>query len=810
LIIKYFSLYKRITRGLYYYYTNMNVAVFLLFLSVAAADLLIGYAPGASNYTFVSSDLAVPALSFIRSRAAFALDSPYGTAIFGPTTSSLLTTSVSNGGVRLCEWNLLSNNYTPVRCTVIGTEVPTDMVYVGSSILVAMPSIDSVISVNYPTFHVEPWMSVDNDATFLAPVALEYDPNGGVVYVALKNADMIRRFSPNGVFIDSSAAPFVSIPRPRFMELARDASPPSLYVLTSDLTLPELYKFRVPDGASLSTLANDDGDWYPEANDSSVRSIAVASDILYTLYRSNDGINPNVVTAFSLLSADVVLGTMGQLTSLTFDDPIAFVRSEPNSAVGGIVDARSWTPTAPLAPRLFFDACTPGMASGGTLDGDAVLRVFACSNTSLLVVDTQSLYLLSYSGVALCYGGPVADPSAFGGGRLLDAALYNTTAFVRAQNSTYYNITDACSSAATISLFDNVLPPQYDLNTTLFAPSDSKLCEVRLDSTALLVCTDGTFESLISGSLVGALGVAYDTKRDIVWVSFENGTLVLVNLTSRITHTIVPENNAFALTSFLFDPMSGTASWIATQPTTRQVTTTTIATYLWITAVYDNDDLLLARQSQFRTVRLLGNYTISGFGASLATFGPIAVANYTTPSSCWFLLCNDGAFIGGTLLVVLFFGFWVILIVCAAVRRHRRNRGVTFSAINTVDDDSSLMSPESINGHTGAAPPHVRRFKWLREKIRGLFCFCHCCYDPISGLLRCCYPLIGGRWAGHSESRQLQDLGFVHLGEARPPVPPPANAFSLGEEDPVTPPLDPTMPGGDVQHEIPLQGNKLG
>ena len=751
-------------------FSSTVVLLLLLFLGIIILGVdgatLVTYTPVNSVFTVLtsSSPLSAP-LSFTRLVAAYQVDEPRASAaIFGPTQTTLLTVSESlAGGIRLCEWNISREDNTPLRCIGLGSVqtmgLPHDMVYVAPNILIAFPSANTVLSVNYVSFQVDsnPWMSSAVDSFFLAPSALEFDAIVGQIYVALQDADAVRRFTVDGTVIDSAAAPWISVPRPSILVLTRNDTVPSLYVLTNDATLPEMYKFRLGDGASLSVVANSEGDWFPD-NSTELVSATVQDGTLYTLSQRD----PGGVSAFSVISANPIdLSADPVFAPLNAElvAPLALIKDAQSSSLLGVIDSQGFFDLA--GNSFFFDACTPGMASGGTLDGSSVMSILLSGDTQLLVADTRSLYWLSLknsngSQQLMCFDGYVIDPET------MRALLSENSVSVADAIEVYEDrliavITSSLSnwSVYWINVYDGTTAspvtaslPSYQGHVSRFAIAPSVVCELRLDTSAILACTNGTFQKLTNTSLETAVDAAWDRTRLRIWITFRNGSVLLADPAgASIDHylTVVqPTLTDSRVEAFLFDTNTSTPSWIISQSISnpnrrrRQVTTAVSRSYAWYSCSFDNN----ANPSvlYLQVTNVLGNFSSSNMLSSVfATTGSFGstLTIVPEPSECSgsFIQCNPGRF-GIGLAIIMLLMIWGVIILLLCLRKRRRTRE---------QRPYSRMTFDTNGNQSETTKPHLTACRWLRTLIKKVFCFCHCCYDSSTGYLCCCYSLLGGQ-----------------------------------------------------------------
>jgi hypothetical protein len=776
------------------------LATLLLLLLVATIALaqqpvfaLTGYDPGTSS--FITTGGTVERLT--RSAAAYAAHRPApGGAIFGLTYGSTLITVVSDGGNQICEWSLRGSDTAPLRCVGMPTtSAIADIVLVNANtdtaspiVLVAIPDDNTVLQVLYANFSVSPqaWMNNEIDPQFLAPVALEYDFTGSLVYVALEGANAVRRYSTSSdgnapaSAVDSATVPFVALPRPRFIALNRNiaAAVNSLYVLTSDLTLPELYEFRLGDGSSLSVLANDDGDWYPDnITDILDMTLPTGSQNLHLLLEGT-----SAVATFSLYSA-ALTGHWSNNNATGYLDPVAIVRSALLSRVAGVVDSAAFWGTDTSLPPFYFDSCTPGMASGNTLDGAAIVALFydVTDNTTLYVVDNQSIYRLANG----CFDGYLVSPNA---GFTIEAAFWcvNTATSLPDLTTLGFLATNASSSGwltlfslsletgslvdlqdeliRTVNLTDNnsildfinPLAPSQSLGYFEVLPGVA--CMVSLDST--LTCTDGTIVQLIpnitaSGPsslfAAGALTAAWDPLRQQIWIAFANGSVLTINynVSSAPSSSLggmtlyEPTNSLGANVTAFFLDASCTPNWILGDDN---------GTLLWCTAVN------FAPGYKFNFAVIQSASRLFPLSMSVwAVFGTPAQqifdnTPYSPSSSCndGFVHCEPERF-WLIIVVAVFVAVWIVLIGIICVRRKVRNsRRGTFGmrgsrAYVPMDTFPAAAGGGGESGVDQARGDHMRCCRGLRDTIRHLCCFCSCCYSPQTGAL--CWPFyyfVGG------------------------------------------------------------------
>ncbi len=738
----------------------------LLFSLVALARsaTLVGYSAASSSFSFCDSSSGATLPNFRRSASVFAQDSPSGPSSYGPTPDSLLTTNEH----WLCEWNGASSSSEPVRCTSIPGPIGA-IAYVAPNILLAIPADDLILSMDYASFQVaaEPWMSSRTDSGFRGPSAIEYDSVGGTVYVALEDADCVRRYSADGFPID--LVPWVYVPRPHFLVLARaSVDVPSLYVLTSDQTLPELYRLRLGDGASLSVLADEAGDWSLD----SLRSIAIGNGALYALFNAT-----KTMRSFSLTDGSEETPSGPYLLN-----PASIVR-DASGNVDSVVDSYRWTHSGQL-DDFVFDQCSQGTASGATLDGSAIVGIFLCDNSTVVVADPRSVYKLSLngSGTGLCFSG--YEWFSSGTAQIVDAFMGDTSLFLVDNSWNVYSIYGICRLSSVNNLtIAGTLPPYSGSGNARFALDGTIPCELRLDASAILACSNGTFYAVIPASLASAIGAAWDSARGKIWIAFSNGSVVLAD--SRGWQMLAgPVVGSRVFEAFFFE--SGSPSWIISDDATSASGRKRLRVYAWVMATE-----ITSTSIAYSTLSILGTVSSTTF----AVFGHLVSPPTTAPPPP---SCNPGdpackedqvvVFI----VTVAFLFFWVVIFLAIIIRRHVR----------------ANKPPQRYDRLESRSPKHVKGCEPARGLVRRLFCFCTSCYDENTGFLRCCYCLLGGRAAARSHV-PLQEEGVAEEeggGFVATSDPAPAVRFSIaGEEE--QPPLPSSEPfgGSPVLQQVDLK-----
>ncbi len=723
------------------------VPLFCVFLHlVSAAPFAVTYDPLASQFDVHAEGVGI-VRSFVRSRSALPVLS---TACYGPVGRSLLTVGVDSSGVSLlCEWDLdQPSGDVPIRCASVGSPSDgsaSDVVSAPPDVLVAFPYADKIVAVEYASFAVSEWISMRDDPGLLGPRSLEYDPVGGAVYVALEDADAVRRYAAGDAApLDSADAPFASLPRPALLVLVRQpgAGLPVLFALTSDATLAELYAFRLGDGASLSVLPDLYGAWSEPTPSSLVLDVGYSA--LIAAWNESWALEASAVERFSSTDGSD-LGDLPRFGTLGFPARVALVRAPPASlGFAGVVDSCrhvAVNATADAEPYWLY-RCEPGVASGCTLDGDSLLRAYACSNESLVVVDRQSVYRLD--AVGGCFEGYLAAPSTTAS-EWIDA-YYDPAADVLALVGGDWNVSSlagVCRGAAaprTPHLI-GVLAPYAGLAIGRFSLANGTVaCQLRLDGSALLACTNGTFGPISSTSLAGAVGVA--TAADgsgSLWISYGNGTLIVVDR---------PASDRPLVSARYY-------------PTTRGVSIdSVVAAEGWVGRVNNNGSCFLLSASLDRANRSVAYDPLIAVASCAATI--VAVADLPPLSFAGLPVSESNVErdlgIAGIVSLSTFLIFWIALVVVVIARRIVRRRGPPSRTLRLEGD-----------------PRHCTSCHPVRSMVRRLFCWCSCCWDASTGYLRCCYCMLGGRRDASGRYSELDEVG----GSAPPYRP----AFSVSAEN---------------------------
>jgi hypothetical protein len=744
-----------------------------------------------STYQLYSSNDSVT--NFTRLSQNAALHAPYGTAIYGNSSSRLLSGTVNRA---LCEWDLQGELERPLRCVQLST-VPRDLVYMPHPrypyVLIAVPEQNTVLALDYTSFQLDsaPWYSAAQNPQFLSPTALEYDSDSNHVYVALESSDCIMRFSSDGRLLDGAWA---LLPRPRFLVLDRHTPPTaSLYVLTSDLSLPELYRFRLSDGSSLSTLANLDGDWYPNSLHDSLASIALDdSGILYALWTHADGI-----TAFSMQNASALQSVPLLLDSLW--NPVAMIRQETQggSNIELVVDQMAWYDTNNT--QEVFEACTPGVASGATLDGSSISTVWQCPRENstgsllgaqLVVTDSRSVYRLVYNGQsALCFDRYLVHPSLSwnlsGSALSSDGDLLVSAAPDRRKVYRVQRACDPSDPADPVLLVNRSLDlcPPTD-HCVYFSPQVGVLCMLAATQGGTISCTNGMFSPLqdinIANILMQLVGVSFRGQQ--LWLGLRNGTALSFTWPDLQLYNQEDPADARNVTylGFTMDTATGAAVWLLSA-------TSRIPAYVWTSSLYP-PAFYHTRASPSGARQQMVLPALAPFSSQWALSHVSPTLFPTEPSSAIFNLAFV-ALIGLCVMLLLL----VCLVCCVWFRRSYRKQGDSGASIkyhNLNDDDTRL-------------PSHLMACLPVRSFLRRSFCCLQCCYDPERGLLH----WWAGYWCLGGDSKRDRERRRKKKSEME--LSPPAagsNPFAPAETEGQTPPAsEPFVAGSSATlQSIPI------
>jgi hypothetical protein len=789
----------------------MQLVLLLLVLAAVcslAAPLSVSYSTPDTPSSFVFYEPSVPVRNI--SRGLTQTRAPFGTAVFGNSSQRLLSTSKDN---QLCEWDLSLGLSAPFRCVALPvTSVPRDLVYMPHPhypyILVSVPNENLVLGVYYIDFSVDttPWFSVAQHPSFLAPVALEYDSVTDYVYVALEGSDSIMQFDSDGVLLQAS---WQRVPRPRFLQLDRDVQPASLFCLTADLSLPELYQFRLSDAANLGTVANLDGSWFPDdasiSGDDSVRSISVSHGALYALWHHEDS-----VSAFSMRDASEIISLPNpQLRALQglFLDPVALLRQETqgHNDIMGVVDVKSWFSLSQNTTSYqHFEACVPGLASGDTLKH--VHSVQLCPNgqndtdSILLVTDARSVYRLKYSGIGtLCFQDYVISPSE--GWNISDSALDvagQLLVSVPEDRRRIWLVPNACNATAQSPrvLESHTMDPCAGCN--YFSPAREILCQLNVVRNHTVTCSNGIMLPLkLGGERVSVLSSSF--SNEVLWIALTNGTVISFSWPNFEFFSQDDPVSAVNCTflGFTMDRATGGPVWLLSNDSLVPV-------YMWTSSPAIPSFLI----SRVGVVQRRRQFMMSPLSVPLVSQWAIPYVSPTPYPTHGGPM--DPALIAMIILVCLMcgsvcLGCWVCCCRNRCCRRQKDGANIHYSNL----DDGQDRVPN--NGTL----PHIRRFKWARDFVRQCCCFCRCCYDPNTGTIRFGHYYLGGK--------PLAPRGAQELNESLL-QPPSASSTATPFDEPAASPQgayvisDDPVDGGEPLfsasgaslHSIPLEGGRAG
>lgn len=718
-----------------------------------------------------------------RKRETFLKTSPDGAAIIAGRTGRLLTTSVSDhdGSVRLCEWDYSSSSSDgPLRCAILDEAggSPRDMAYLPARdlVLVVIPERHAILAVRYSNFSLGDsiWFDAGRDSQFRNPSAIEYDSENSWVFVSLEGSDSIWRITDDGRLVTRDWA---VVPRPKFLMLDRHATPPSLYSLTADVSLPELHRLRLSDAASISTSANMAGEWYPSSsavNNDSLWTVSIDSEekVFYALWEHS-----NSIDAFSLASGsrlrgplqDSFLNQIGNQTQLPLIEPVAIVRDEWAGSVDAVavVDAYSWRARGQSHVTI-LDGCSAEAASGATLDLSRAMAIDYSNSTTLMVADDEEVFTISLGDSKACFEQYLWRYDPASENRIAAVWLNSSTGDALLRLTHANPVIRVGKYRQVTSHFELPRP----LSERLFQRSDGRGCTVDL-SNGTIYC-ENNHTATIGGSLLNASLVTYDATRDCLFAANLDGSFVRYSIDSGAvlyhSRKLLAQSTATPVAVAL-DGSSGIAAWIS-----QDTNTTEVHWHEW-------DD------------RIESFVTVAQFKPKASVFAhPVLYVNRPefrfVPRCPGDPGCREGR--SASLWVAIGMGAMLLLwIVVIGVVCFRKKRSKDAARLELQEDDSELVDsrPTYLRAEESGDYREYEKRGWkrtVRRIIRRLFCFCRCCYNPVTGNLRCCYSCLRGRIdppGAQAQYTKLNELGatsapqngFVRVdAPVSDPGPPPA------------------------------------